>query len=124
MRLLMGSVYLVIVVLNCANMPMILRSLLCRMRPWLEVFSLFRRYELASGAKLNVTKSHGLLVGTWASRVNLPVPLDWSAQRITVMGAPLSNVVDDASWDCSFGTSGHCARCLAPGAIFPIMAVR
>ena len=63
-----------------------------------EVFSLFRRYELASGAKLNVTKSHGLLVGTWASRVNLPVPLDWSAQRITVMGAPLSNVVDDASW--------------------------
>ena len=66
-----------------------------------EVFSLFRRYELASGAKLNVTKSHGLLVGTWASRVNLPVPLDWSAQRITVMGAPLSNVVDDASWTAS-----------------------
>ena len=34
----------------------------------LQVFSLFRRYELASGAKLNITKSHGLLVGTWIDR--------------------------------------------------------
>ena len=28
-----------------------------------QVFTLFQRYELASGAKLNVMKSHGLLVG-------------------------------------------------------------
>ena len=35
------------------------------------VFALFKHYELASGAKLNVTKSHGLLVGTWASRTDL-----------------------------------------------------
>ena len=78
-------------------MQTIVRSLLCRMRPWLKS-SLFCRYELASGAKLNVTKSHNLLVGTWTSRVNLPDQLDWSAQRITVMGALLSKVVDDASW--------------------------
>ena len=30
-----------------------------------HVFAVFHRYELASGAKLNVTKSHGLLVGSW-----------------------------------------------------------
>ena len=67
----------------------------------LQVFSLFRRYELASGAKLNITKSHGLLVGTWIDRNTLPVKLNWSSQRISVMGATLSNVVDDAAWTTS-----------------------
>ncbi len=33
-----------------------------------EVFSVFERYKSASGAKLNVRKSHGLLVGSWTSR--------------------------------------------------------
>ena len=63
----------------------------------LQVFSVFNRYELASGAKLNVTKSHGLLVGSWASRSNLPIALDWSSSSITVMGTTLSNVADDSS---------------------------
>ena len=63
----------------------------------LQFFSAFQRYELASGAKLNVTKSHGLLVGLWASRTNMPIALDWSSSSITVMGATLSNDVDDSS---------------------------
>ena len=63
----------------------------------LQVFSVFNRYELASGAKLNVTKSYGLLVGSWASRSNLPIALDWSSSSITVMGTTLSNVADDSS---------------------------
>ena len=66
-----------------------------------EVFSLFRRYELASGAKLNVTKSHGLLVGSWQSRSHLPISLTWSSQRITAMGAKLSNLAPEESWDSS-----------------------
>ena len=37
------------------------------------LFSLFERYERASGAKLNVTKSHGLLLGSWKDRVALPI---------------------------------------------------
>ena len=65
-----------------------------------QVFSLFRRYELASGAKVNVTKSHGLLVGTWTSRT-MPVTLNWSSQCISVMGATLSNVVDNEAWTTS-----------------------
>ena len=60
----------------------------------LSVFSLFARYEKASGAKLNVGKSHGLLIGSWRARVDLPVPLNWSNAAITVLGCRLGN--DDA----------------------------
>ena len=56
-----------------------------------EVFSLFQRYELASGARLNVEKSHGLLIGSWRSRTDLPVALDWSSTHITVLGSRLAN---------------------------------
>ena len=70
-----------------------------------QVFEVFRRYELASGAKLNVTKSHGLLVGSWTSRKNLPVALDWSAESITVMGSTLSNGSGVASWQNSLQPS-------------------
>ena len=60
----------------------------------LSVFSLFTRYEKASGAKLNVGKSHGLLFGSWRARLDLPVPLNWSNVAITVLGCRLGN--DDA----------------------------
>ena len=63
-----------------------------------RVFKIFWHYELASGAKLNVTKSHGLLVGSWVSRTNLPVALQWSSEAITVMGAQLSNGTSVLSW--------------------------
>ena len=50
------------------------------------VFALFSRYKLASGAKLNVEKSHGLLVGSWHSRTKLPITLNWSSSSITILG--------------------------------------
>ena len=62
------------------------------------VFAVFHQYELASGAKLNLTKSHGLLVGSWASHTNLPVALDWSPEAITVMGPCLSETVTEDTW--------------------------
>jgi hypothetical protein len=55
------------------------------------LFHLFTRYEKASGAKLNVTKCHGLLIGTWQSRSNLPIALDWSNVEIIVLGSRISN---------------------------------
>ena len=55
------------------------------------LFSLFERYERASGAKLNVTKSHGLLLGSWKDRVVLPIHLNWSNHFITVLGCRISN---------------------------------
>ena len=63
-----------------------------------RVFEIFQRYELASGAKLNVTKSHGLLIGTWASHTHLPITLLWSSEFITVMGSRLANAISDESW--------------------------
>jgi hypothetical protein len=61
------------------------------------LFSLFERYEAASGAKLNVAKSHGLLVGAWKQRVDLPVDLNWSNDFITVLGCRISNA-NQADW--------------------------
>lgn len=56
-----------------------------------SLFHLFARYETASGAKLNVAKSSGLLFGSWKTRDHHVVPLDWSPEGITVLGAYLSN---------------------------------
>jgi hypothetical protein len=47
---------------------------------------------------LNVTKSHGLLLGSWKHRSNLPVPLNWSSVSITVLGCRLGNDLS-VDWD-------------------------
>ena len=57
----------------------------------IALFRLFHRYELASGAKLNQTKSHGLLIGSWKSRSSLPVQLKWSSSHITALGCRIGN---------------------------------
>jgi hypothetical protein len=63
-----------------------------------SLFSLFEKYERASGAKLNIAKSHGLLFGSWKNRVNLPVQLNWSSDAITVLGCRVANI-ESADWD-------------------------
>lgn len=63
-----------------------------------SLFRLFHRYETASGAKLNVAKSHGLLLGPWRSRNETSVHLSWSTSHITVLGASLSSVGEEI-WD-------------------------
>ena len=63
-----------------------------------SLFSLLERYEQASGAKLNVSKSHGLLFGTWKYRADLPVQLDWSSEAITVLGCRIANE-ESVHWD-------------------------
>ena len=60
-------------------------------RALLALFALFERFEHASGAKLNVNKSHGLLFGSWKDRVDMPIHLNWSNISITVLGCRLSN---------------------------------
>lgn len=55
-----------------------------------ELFSLFRRYESASGARLNVEKCKGLLLGSWRTRTHLPVQLDWTNDAIVVLGSRLA----------------------------------
>jgi hypothetical protein len=67
-------------------------------RALLALFALFDRYEHASGAKLNVDKSHGLLFGSWKDRLDMPIQLNWSNIAITVLGCRLSND-GKADWD-------------------------
>ena len=63
-----------------------------------SLFSLFERYELASGGKLNVSKCHGLLFGPWHNRDDLPIQLNWSSETITVLGCNIGNK-ESVNWD-------------------------
>lgn len=63
-----------------------------------SLFHLFAQYGQASGAKLNITKSHGLLFGSWKSRQTHVVPLGWSNHKITVLGSSLSPSGEE-DWD-------------------------
>ena len=63
-----------------------------------EVFTVFDRYEFVQ-SKLNITKSHSLLVGTLVFRSDLPIALDWSSTSIIVLGTTLSNTIDEEEWD-------------------------
>ena len=74
------------------------RQSLCSDESLRSLFSLFERYERASGAKLNISKSHGLLFGTWKYRADLPVQLDWSSEAITVLGCRIANE-ESVDWD-------------------------
>ena len=55
------------------------------------LFELFAKYELASGAKLNQSKCHGLLLGSWRTRTSFPVDLRWSSSHIEALGSRLSH---------------------------------
>lgn len=57
------------------------------------LIALFSRYENASGAKLNVGKSHGLLFGSWKDRGRLPVDLRWTNTSIVLLGCRIGNDV-------------------------------
>ena len=63
-----------------------------------SLFSLFERHELASGAKFNVKKSHGLLFGAWKHPDDLPIQLNWSREATTVLGCRIANE-ESVNWD-------------------------
>ena len=50
------------------------------------VFDVYRDYELASGAKLNLSKCKGLWCGSWRNRPTLPVALDWTSDNMKCIG--------------------------------------
>ena len=43
-------------------------------------------YQAASGVQLNRTKSHGLWLGSWKSRRDLPFGIAWSSESIKILG--------------------------------------
>ena len=61
----------------------------------LSLVEMFGRYLKASGAKLNLGKCHGLLLGHWCNRTSLPVDFRWSsghivATMVAITGGPVS----------------------------------
>ena len=53
----------------------------------LAVFEVFDRYELGSGARLNLKKCKGLWVGAWRNRTSGPVDIRWSSFKLRCLGA-------------------------------------
>ena len=65
----------------------------------LAVFDTYSRFEAASGAKLNVFKSKGLLLGAWSNRRDPPVQLEWTSENIKVLGVYVGpGDLEEANW--------------------------
>lgn len=55
------------------------------------LFHLFSRYERATGAKLNLTKTEGLLFGTWKGRTDLQVDITWKTDSLIILGCQVGH---------------------------------
>ena len=63
------------------------------------IFSVFSYYEQGSGAKLNYSKCKGLWLGSWASRTDPPVDIEWSSEMVKILGVFVgSGNVEEANW--------------------------
>ena len=56
------------------------------------VFDTYSRFETGTGAKLNLEKCFGLWLGPWISRTSGPVAIEWSTEKIKVLGVVIGNV--------------------------------
>lgn len=60
---------------------------------------MYKLYELASGSRLNLSKSKGLWLGGWRGRTDPPVPFDWSASKLRVLGVYVGpGNLDEDNW--------------------------
>ena len=65
----------------------------------LAVFDTYSRFEATSGAKLNVFKSKGLLLGAWSNGRDPPVQLEWTSEKIKVLRVYVSpGDLQEADW--------------------------
>ena len=63
------------------------------------VFDTYSFFEKGSGAKLNLSKSKGLWLGSWRGRQDAPVSLDWTSNKIKVLGVFIgSGNLDEDNW--------------------------
>ena len=66
----------------------------------LAVFEVFDRYELGSGARLNLKKCKGLWVGAWRNRQSGPVDIRWSSVKLRCLGSFLGpGDLSHENWD-------------------------
>ena len=51
-----------------------------------EVFRVYSLFESGTGSKLNLEKCEGLWLGPWRFRIDAPVSIHWSSDRLKVLG--------------------------------------
>ena len=51
-----------------------------------QVFQIYSKFELASGAKINMDKCGGLWLGPWATRVDSPFGIKWVLSSCKFLG--------------------------------------
>ena len=56
-----------------------------------QVFQIYRKYELASGAKINLDKCSGLWLGPWVGRVDFPFRIRWCSNFCKSLGIFVGN---------------------------------
>lgn len=54
------------------------------------VFDIYALFKKGSGAQINMTKSKGLWLGAWSGRLDPPIALDWTSEKIKVLGVFLN----------------------------------
>ena len=63
------------------------------------VFDTYSNFELGTGAKLNLGKCEGLWLGPWKQRLDRPVPIAWTSDKIKVLGVFLGNGdLEECNW--------------------------
>ena len=63
------------------------------------VFDTYSRFEAGTGAKLNLDKCEGLWLGPWKNRLDSPVPIAWTSDKIKVLGVHLGNGdLEECNW--------------------------
>ena len=65
-----------------------------------EIFKVYRVFERASGAKLNLSKCKGLCLGPWNGRSSAPVNLYWSSEKVKTLGGYVGPTdLEHTNWD-------------------------
>ena len=65
----------------------------------LAVFDTYSGFEAASGSKMNLSKSKGLSLGAWNNRRDPLVQLEWTSEKIKVLGVYVGpGDLEEANW--------------------------
>ena len=65
----------------------------------LEVFRVYARFEAGTGSKLNLGKCEGLWLGPWRLRTNPPVDIQWSSNKLKILGVFISyDEMGEVNW--------------------------
>ena len=62
-----------------------------------ELFTVLDKYERATNAKLNRGKTEALWVGEWRERVDKPLGLRWTSDKVNFLGVFVGNDREDCS---------------------------